>query len=295
MRVVVTGGSGAIGRVLVNHLIVHGYDVLSLDRRPPAEESVPHRVMDLLDEPALRDALAGAEAVCHLGEIPNIMRGLTPRDVYTANTQIGSLVMEVAADVGAKHVIYTSTCQIYGFWGGESWPISPNKLPLTEDEPPRPQNAYGLSKTANEMYARELAHRRGIAVTAFRFPGVMTDEIFRQAIGFRLEKGIRPIRRTDLGTQVHVNDAAEAYRLALETRPPGFEAFHFVDDEVLIDRPIREVLLELYPHAPLPEDWPPTATPVSTEKARRLLGWRPKHNLRQRYLEALEAKAVAAG
>ncbi|HEX8339693.1 MAG TPA: NAD(P)-dependent oxidoreductase, partial [Tepidisphaeraceae bacterium] len=267
------------------------------DQQPPAEASVPHRVLDLLDETALRAALAdaGAEAVCHLGEIPNVNRAPTPRAAYVINTQIGSLVMEAAIDAGAKHVIYTSSCQVYGFWGGEQWPITPAKLPLTEDEPLQPQNAYGLSKVANEMYGQQLAARRQVSVTAFRFPAVLSEKQFGHWLDHRLAHGLKPIERSDMGTLVHVDDAAEAYRLALEARPPGFEAFHFVDAEILCSRPAREMFLELYPAAPLPQDWPPAAAPVSLEKAHRLLGWRPKHSMRQRYLAATQDRVAAAG
>lgn len=281
MKIVVTGGSGRIGQAVTRAMRGAGHEVLSLDRVPPVDLSVSHRVIDLRDPNAVLPAMEGAGAVCHVGEIPNIIRG-DHAGCYSTNTTIGATVMEACASVGVTKLIYTSTCQVYGCWGAENGSLAdPVYLPLDEDHPLQPRNAYALSKVANETYARLLADRTGMSVAAFRFPGVFTVDSWEKRLGFipnRPHDGqTRP--RDGLGTYLHIDDAALAYVRAVESTWAGFEAFHFVAETVRTALPIRAALLERYPHAPLPDDWPDFAAPVSTAKARRMLDWKPAYAL----------------
>ncbi|MBC7784196.1 MAG: NAD(P)-dependent oxidoreductase [Burkholderiales bacterium] len=278
MKVAVTGGSGNIGSGVVKALKEAGHDLLSLDIRPPDTEDVPFRVMDLRDRDSLRAALEGCDAVFHLGEIPNVGCD-NSQHVYSHNTHVGSLVMETAADAGARKIVYTSSCQVYGCWGADTGQLLPPVyLPLDEDHPLRAHSAYSLSKVANETYARLLSARRGVSVAAFRFPFVYTPQIEQHMIDHTLREPPRDLGRDGFGSIIHVGDAAAAYISILTWEWSGFEAFHFVEPTVVSRRPVREVLLERFGHTPLPADWPADASPVSTEKARRVLGWSPKHD-----------------
>jgi nucleoside-diphosphate-sugar epimerase len=280
MKIVVTGGSGKIGHVVVRALRSSGHQVLSLDRRPPDDLSIPHRVIDLRDAPAVERAFEGHEAVCHLGEIPNISNG-DRVGCYATNTNIGAAVLEAAATVGVRKMVYTSSCQVYGCWGAENGSIVPPVyLPLDENHPLQPRNPYALSKVSNETYARLVVDRTGMSIAAFRFPGVLQDEDWERGVAYmRQRRPNKPVRTDGFGTLIHVADAAEAYVRAMNATWAGFEAFHFVAPTVRSSRPVREALAERFPNAPLPADWPAFAAPVTTEKARRLLGWRATHDL----------------
>ena len=69
MRILVTGGSGRIGRYVVKELAVTGHDVTSVDILSPEERSPRFLRIDLTDAGEVYQALAtvGAEAVVHLG------------------------------------------------------------------------------------------------------------------------------------------------------------------------------------------------------------------------------------
>lgn len=76
-RVAVTGGSGKLGRAVVDELVGHGYDVVNLDRVPPREERCPFTRIDLTDYGQTVEALTaidaryrGVDAVVHLAAIP---------------------------------------------------------------------------------------------------------------------------------------------------------------------------------------------------------------------------------
>ena len=293
MKLSVTGGSGKIGANVVRALRAAGHDVISIDNRPAAHPSSHDIVTDLRDRDVVRAAFDGCEAVIHLGEMANIFGGDWHR-VYSHNTHVGSLVMELAAECRVAKLIYTSSCQVYGCWGAENGILyAPQRLPLDETHPLNPANSYALSKVANEHYARLIAERKGTQVAAFRLPYVMTESQYEKQTQWRLAR-TEPVSISEDGfsTSLHLDDAASAYVAAIDATWSGFEAFNFTAAEVLCDRPVREVLLARYPHLPLPADWPANASPVVTEKARRMLGWTARHSVHRRWL-ARQTSAAA--
>jgi len=290
MNIAVTGGSGNIGSAVVRALRERGHDVLSLDIRPPKDAATnpSFAVLDLRAPSAVRRAFDGKDVVLHLGELPGVL-SREPADVFTHNTQIGSSVMEIAVHSGVQRIVYTSTCQTYGTWGDDSIEkVPPAVLPMDETQPLRPQNAYALSKACNEQYAQMLVRKHNVPIAAFRFPAVFSAENFDRMGEWLARRGMKKMVHDGFGTYLHVDDAAQAYVLATEKGWSGFEAYHFVADDVLSAKPIREVLLELYPATPLPTDWPDFASPVLTTKVKNHFGWQPKHSLRQTVLDAIE-------
>ncbi|MDB5324793.1 MAG: NAD-dependent epimerase/dehydratase [Phycisphaerales bacterium] len=293
MRISVTGGSGKIGANVVRTLRAAGHDVTSIDSRPAENSSPKDLVTDLRDRDAVRAAIDGCEAVVHLGEMANIFGGDWHR-VYAHNTHVGSLVMELAAECRVAKLIYTSSCQVYGCWGGENGILyAPLRLPLDETHPLNPANSYALSKVANEHYARLVAERTGMRVAAFRLPYVMTEAQHEKQVEWRLARREPVIIGQDgLGTTLHVDDAASAYAAAITAEWTGFEPFHFTAPDVFCDRPVRDVLQERYPHLPLPADWPANKSPVVTDKAQRMLGWTARHSAHRRWLLRRESDAA---
>ncbi len=285
LRVVVTGGSGHIGHVLCKALVQRGHDVTNLDKRLPSDPNAAGRFIycDLRDRQILQPVLERHDAICHLGEIPGVGRS-PPEEVFAANTAVGSTVLQTAADVGLASIIYTSSCQAYGYWEGRD--LMPLHLPFDETMPLRPRNAYAASKAANEAFAQALCSLKPEAcVAAFRFPWVMADDLNEENIGWFINV---PRKRVDgFSSYVHVNDAVQAYLLALENPRQGFEAYHFVADRVRCSEPIRDVLARVHPTWPkLPADWPAFKSPVLTDKAKAKLGWRPTFDLLE-YAEKL--------
>src|SRR5437763_4852204 len=108
MRVAVTGGSGRIGGFLVKELVARGHEVISIDRIHPRESpaGVKFVFAQLGSRELVQPALERVDAVCHLGEIPNVHQGRSLEDVYAENTRAGSVVMQTAADLELARVIY---------------------------------------------------------------------------------------------------------------------------------------------------------------------------------------------
>lgn len=272
LRVAVTGGSGRIGRPLCRLLIARGHEVINLDRRKPSEALGKFVYCDLRQREVVQRALEQVDAVCHLGEIPHV-GNQPPEEVFATNTAIGSTVLQTAADLQLKRIIYTSTCQTYGQW--EFPRVPPVSLPYDETAPLRPQNAYAASKVANESYARALSGQMpDLSIAIFRMPWVISEDVGLDQLQWYTHA---PKRHVDgLGTYLHVTDAVRGYVMAVEKPIPGCEAYHLTAAKVRITRPLAELIRELHPdYPPLPTDWPANKSPLLLDKMRSHFGWVP--------------------
>jgi len=272
MRIVVTGGSGRIGSFVVRELLARGHEVTNLDRRHSREPAGRFVFGNAGDRALVQPLLENADAVCHLGEIPNVNAGRSPEEVHAENVRAGSVIMQTAADLKLKRLIYTSSCQVYGLWSGSA--TRPRSLPFDETQPVFPHNAYALSKVANEMYAQLVSRQQGLSVAVFRLPWTIVEE-FSEAWVDNLR---RPPQSTDgFATYVHASDVACGFALALEHPRPGFEVYHFSAREILSLQPLRDRLREHHPDfPPLPSDWPAFKSPVLTDKLGGHFGWEAK-------------------
>jgi nucleoside-diphosphate-sugar epimerase len=260
LRIAVCGGSGRVGRSVVQELASRGHDVLNLDRRPAAD--LPGRFIeaDLSDRGQIEPLFDGCDAVIQLAEMANVNATLPPHELYVQNIRVSTTVMQTAADLKIPRLIYTSSCQVYGCW----------------DKPHVPQNAYALGKVANESYARMLAEQQGISAAIFRLPWVVPFEPGEQ-LWRMLESQNGFI--DGLGTYIHHTDAARAFALAVENPRPGCEVYHFSADDIFSLQPLRHRLQHNPGYPPLSEDWPDHRSPLLTRKAWDHFGWRAEVNL----------------
>ncbi len=221
MKVLVTGGSGFIGRSVLEELLLRGHDVISLDLvEPPI--TVPFVVGDVRDFETLRKAAEGVDAIVHLAAIVSAVEAME-RSLDTFKTNVeGTLNMaEVAKKENAK-VVYASSVAVYG---------EPRELPVSEDHPVHPTNVYGSTKLAGESLLLGYSGSYGLPVASLRFfnvygphmkPGPYAGVIYKFLE--RIKEG-KPLRIEGDGKQtrdfVYVRDVARAVVLALEKDAAG--------------------------------------------------------------------------
>ncbi len=278
MRVLVTGGSGRIGRWVVRRLLDGGHDVRSLDLAPGEEPGANYIVGDTRRREVVEAALRGCDSLIHLAEIPNAAAPFPSDEIYWRNAQSMATVFKAAADLGIRHAVYSSSCQVYGCWGQNS--VAPLRLPIDENTPVNPRNVYAVSKAANELFVQNLARESTLGVSIFRFPWVVTrpDEEQRLTGGRGIADG--PLG-DGLGTFVHASDLARAMEAAVENGHGGCEVYNLASSDVISVIPIGIRLAHHHPDFPrLPADWPEHQSPILLTKAEKMLGWRPQWTFR---------------
>ncbi|QYN34729.1 NAD(P)-dependent oxidoreductase [Pseudonocardia sp. DSM 110487] len=242
MRVFVTGGTGAVGRLAVAELAAAGHEVSALARsaeRAALLEELGARpvAVSLFDRAALTAAFADHGAVVNLATaIPSTMRALWSsgwRENDRIRTEGSAAVVDAVLAAGVGRLVQESVVMIYPDRGA-AW--------IDEDVPPEdlPRNRANL---AAEASARRFTTAGGTG-TVLRFgwfygPGsTQTEEMLRQArLGFPLVLG-----DADAYTSpIHLADAASAVVAALDA-PSG--TFNVADDVPLPKREFAAALAE---------------------------------------------------
>ncbi|HEV7299574.1 MAG TPA: NAD(P)-dependent oxidoreductase [Tepidisphaeraceae bacterium] len=286
MKVVVTGSAGLLGSRVTAALMVDGHDVVATDvRAPDGEAAATTRVIDLCQIEAVRELVTGADVVCHLGNLPSTVPSGRSKG-YINNTAANYNVYLAATEAGVRRIVYASSVQAYGCFGFTSAPgdgnfTPPRYLPLDEDHPLQPADAYPLSKATGEWIAASFCRAiPDLTAWSLRFTGIRVPQPPRPPhFGPRNKHGVSP--RLMLGgmcTWVHMDDAIRATVLACAADRPGHTPLNIVAQT---SRPAwtPEALAALYGSVPefrrpvLPEQ-----SLVSGDRAEQLLGFRAAHD-----------------
>lgn len=279
-HVVVTGGSGKLGRVCVADLLAHGYSVTNADRdRPPAQIS-PFVQADLTDMGqvlevlhAVDDRYGRVDAVVHLGAVP--APGLQPGGELFRNNAISTYnVFAAARHFGVRNVVWASSETVLGL----PFETPPPYVPVDEEYAPRPESAYSLSKDLGEEMARQFCRwAPDMKIIGLRFSNVMLTSEYAEFPAFDAD----PARRKwNLWSYIDARDGAQAVRKALEAEVTGADIFIIASPDTVMSRPVSELVAEYYPGVPWKREVGPHETLLSIEKARRILGYDPQYSWR---------------
>ena len=172
-RVCVTGGAGFIGGHLVDTLLavgafVHVIDDLSnsdLTHLAPLIEFEPDRVKfvhgSILEEPALSDAIDGAQVIFHLAAIGSVPLSIDqPERTWDVNATGTLRVLQAAHKAGAQRVVFAASSSAYG---------DTVELPKVETMPPCPKSPYAVTKLAGEQLMRVWSECYGLSTASVRF------------------------------------------------------------------------------------------------------------------------------
>ena len=273
MRVVVTGGSGKAGRAVVADLVEHGYEVLDVDIAASRNPDAPTLIADLSDRGQAFDAIRGAEAVVHLAAIP-APNMLPEGETFRINTMSTYHVFSAAVAFGVGRVVWASSETLIGIPFDRELP---RYAPIDEDHPRLPEFHYALSKLMGEELAAQFARWSGIPFVSLRYSNVMEPSDYAR---FSTWQDDPQVRKWNLWGYVDARDVAQATRLALEAEVGGHEAFLVAAADTCMERSSRELMAEVFPDVPIRGTVEGTQTLLSIDKARAVLGYRPRHSWR---------------
>jgi nucleoside-diphosphate-sugar epimerase len=280
-KVLVTGGSGKLGRAVLKDLVAHGYDVLNLDQHALGEKICPSVRVDLTDFGQVAAAILGGvderggpfDAVVHLAAIP--APGIAPNAATFANNVPTTYnVFEACRLAGIKNVTFASSETVLGL----PFDTPPPYAPVDEEYYPRPESAYSLGKLLDETMAAQFCRwDPELRISALRFSNVMNPEDYARFPDFDADA---MARKWNLWGYIDARDGAQAVRRCIEADFKGFEAFIIANADGVMSRPNAELLAEVFPGVEIKGSPSRNETLLSIEKAKRVLGYAPQFSWR---------------
>ena len=280
MRVAVTGGSGKLGRAVVDELLAHDYDVANLDLVPSREPRASFTRVDLTDFGQAMQAMTSIDdrydrldGLVHLAAIPG--PGMVPNATIFANNVVATYnVFEAARRAGIKNVVWASSETLLGL----PFDVPPPYVPIDEEAAIRPSTAYSLGKAVDEEIARHLCRwDPELKMIGLRFSNVMETTDYATFPSFQAD----PMsRKWNLWSYIDARDGAQAVRRSLELRSTGMDVFIIASPDTVMERSNADLVAEVFPGVPLKRPLEPNETLLSIEKARRVLGYEPRYSWR---------------
>jgi len=291
VKILVTGGAGAIGEYVVKELVSHDLTATILDVRLPheRENGVEFVQCDLLNLESTVDAVRGYDVVIHLAAIPHPYNDPLDR-VMAVNMVTCFNVLEAVRRNGIPRIVYGCSESSSGF-GIHNVELTPLYLPIDEEHPCWPHESYSLTKRFGEEMVENYAHAYGIEGISLRYCWVWLErdtEAVRDIVQAGLRGECDP--KNWFGCYIAPHDVAQACRLAACYQfPPEqgvpFEAFYLTADTTFLSEPTLEALERHFD--PLPEIRAPDyfqsnrfAPPFDSRKAKRVLGFSPAKSWR---------------
>jgi nucleoside-diphosphate-sugar epimerase len=290
MRIFFTGGSGKAGKYVAPYLAEQGHQVTNADLVPLRNPAVADLKVDLTDAGETYSALAGLarsseldlpevpryDAVVHFAAIPAILRE-SDASTYRTNVLSTYNVLEAATRLGVRKIVFASSETTYGicFAQGERRPLY---VPVDEEHPTVPEDAYAMSKVAGEVTARSFQARTGADIYGLRINNVIEPHEYADKFPPFLEDPSR--RRRNVFAYIDARDLGQMVQRCLETDGLGYEVFNVANADMSVATTTTEVRERFYDGVEVRRELGRDETFYSIDKARRLVGFDPQHSWR---------------
>ncbi|MBB6499246.1 NAD-dependent epimerase/dehydratase family protein [Pedobacter cryoconitis] len=272
MRILVTGSSGQLGSVTVNHLRNHGHEVTGIDLIAHPSTDL---IIDITNPTAVEQVTRNMEAVIHTAAIHGKHYDLNyPREDFI-NVNIKGTLHLLNACVKNKitQFLYISTTSIYG-----NSMVNPGQAVWVDETlQEQPRDIYDITKQCAEQLCKDFFKKEGLQTSVYRV-GRFLPENDNLKINHRVYRGLDE------------RDGAEALRLALIQEFDQFEVFNISagspfqkEDLVLLKKAPQEIIKRYYPDADRIYQEKGWSFPESidrvyiADKAKHILGYQPRY------------------
>ena len=313
-KMLITGGAGFIGSNLCDYFIKKNNHIVCLDNFSTGKrENIAHLLDnplfsfiegDIRDLQTCKQACEGVDYILHQAALGSVPRSINDPITTNSVNVDGFLNMLVAArDAKVKRFVYAASSSTYG---------DSEALPKIEEQIGKPLSPYAVTKYVNELYAHVFALNYGLECIGLRYFNVYgrrqdPNGAYAAAIPkfcMQLMNHQSPIINGD-GTNsrdfTYINNVLQMNELAMLTHNP--EAIGQVFNTAVGERTDLNQLLHLLKtylstydikikdieviHGPNRQGDIPHSL-ASIDKACRLLGYQPSHDLEKGLMEAVE-------
>jgi len=292
MRIFFTGGRGKAGRHAVPYLREKGHRVLDVDIAHPLQNGGDFLRVDLSDAGQVFNAMTAFgdfsdledqptegpqfDAVVHFAAVPCILQR-PDNETYAANVLATYNVIDAATKLGIKKIIIASSETTYGicFARGEQ---KPAYIPIDEEHPTVPIDSYAMSKVCNEATARSFQARTGSDIYALRINNVIEPHEYAEQ--FPAYVADPELRRRNIFGYIDARDLGHMVDCCPKTDGLGYEVFNVANDDTSVAMSSEEVTRTFYDGVPVKTPVTGFDTFYTAEKAKRLVGFAPKHGWR---------------
>ena len=305
MHFFITGAAGFIGSNLVDRLLGAGHFVIGYDNFSTGQErfleraqAAPHFTLvrgDTLDNPALTQAMRGAEFVFHLAANADVRFGTEhPRKDLEQNTIATYNVLEAMRANGIRRVAFSSTGSVYG---------EAQVIPTPEEAPfPIQTSLYGASKLAGEALIEAYCEGFGFQGYIFRFVSIL-GERYSHGHVFDFYRGLlkNPEELSILGnghqrkSYLYVQDCMDAILFVIKKAQAKVNIYNLGTDEYCeVNDSVGWITghLGLNPHLTYSggeRGWIGDNPFIFLDTTKiRALGWKPKLTIQQGIIRTLE-------
>jgi UDP-glucose 4-epimerase len=298
----VTGGAGYVGSVCAKVLLEQHHQVVIVDDLSTGNADAVPAGAEFVDGDVVavaRRLLPGGsfDGVLHFAAKSLVGESVeAPERYWHANVVKTLELLEAIRESGTERLVFSSTAATYG---------EPDVVPITEDAPTRPTNAYGATKLAIDHAITSYARAYGLAAVSLRYFNVagayaglgerhgvethLIPLILQVATGQRAEILVfgndwPTPDGTAIRDYIHVRDLADAHLLALQSAQASSHRIYNLGNGTGFS--VREVIAccrEVTGHPIAARDvgrraGDPAVLIASSAKAIAELGWQPRRS-----------------
>ena len=290
MKYIVTGGAGFIGSNLVDALIKNGHDVHIVDNFSSGKIQNCHpkviiHKLDVADEKnldSIRKILIGTDTIFHCAAVARVQPSIQNPIHYEKNNTIGLVnFLKAAVDSKVKRFIYSASSSAYG---------PTEKLPSIETDPVNPISPYAAQKYYGEVTCKMFSEVYGLETVSLRYFNVYGEKqnlggAYATVVGIFLDQlqHDKPLTINGDGKQrrdfTHVGDVVKANILASASKKVGKgEVINIGSGTNISINEVANMIGDKFEFKKALKE--PFANLASIEKAKNLLDWEPKMNLK---------------
>ncbi len=319
-KLFITGGAGFLGSRVVHGFVTQGWQVCVFDsfkqyllpdpraeqhnlliRLEPVIDQIEVVQGDTLNRDHMRRTLnrLGPEVIIHMAALPLASMAIEQtEDAFQSILTSTVNLLEIVRDLDRPcRLVYTSSSMVYGDFQADM---------VTEEHPTNPKDIYGSFKLAGEVIVRGYARCYDLDAVIVRPSAVYGPYDANQRV---IQKFIiRALGGRELTVDgdgsmkldfTFVDDVAQGFYLAATAPQAAGQTFNITRGQArslaevvaIIQRVIPEVRIE---HRPAPRYMPKRGT-LDISKARKMLGYEPKHDLDEgipKYIEHLRKHPI---